>query len=103
MHINSRPSIDLIFAALAHPVRLEMVATLATGEKCVCEIAGALGRERSVVSRHLMILEQAGIVQSRSVGRMVIYHLRDKRALNLIDIGIDMVKHPVKEKERQIK
>ncbi len=76
---------------------------LGAGERCVCEIAEALGRERSVVSRHLMILEQAGIVQFRSVGRMVIYRLRDKRALNLIAIGIDMVKHPVKEKERQIK
>jgi ArsR family transcriptional regulator len=99
MHIFTRPDIELIFAALAHQARLEIVAMLGTGEKCACVIAELLKRERTVVSRHLKLLEQAGIIQSRTEGRMVIYRLRDRRALALIDIGLDMVKHPVKEKE----
>ncbi len=94
MHINTRPSIETIFAALAHPVRLEMVAMLGAGEKCVCEIARLLNRERSVVSRHLMILEQAGILSSRQEGRMVIYKIADERAIRLLRLGLEMAEMP---------
>lgn len=83
---------DAIFAALSHPVRLETVAMLAGGERCVCEIARHFQQERSVVSRHLRQLEKAGIVESRTEGRKVIYRLTQPQALELIDIVIDMAK-----------
>jgi len=97
MHILTKPDVDTIFAALANPVRLEILAMLAGRELCVCEIAGNLNRERSVVSRHLMMMEQAGIVNSRNEGKWVIYWIKDKRALELLGIGLDMVNNPVKK------
>lgn len=92
MHIKTSPGPDTIFAALAHPIRLEMVAMLSQGERCVCEIAPELDRDRTVVSRHLLILEQAGILKSRTDGRRVFYRIKDKRALELIDIAVEMAK-----------
>uniref|UniRef100_A0A7C3F1T6 ArsR family transcriptional regulator n=1 Tax=candidate division WOR-3 bacterium TaxID=2052148 RepID=A0A7C3F1T6_UNCW3 len=83
---------DAIFAALAHPVRLETVAMLAGGERCVCEIARHFQQERSVVSRHLRQLARAGIVEARTEGRKVIYRLTEPRALELIDISLAMVR-----------
>jgi DNA-binding transcriptional ArsR family regulator len=96
MHILTKPDVGTIFAALASPVRLEILAMLAGKELCVCEIAENLNRERSVVSRHLMMMEQAGILNSRSEGKRVIYWIKDKRALQLLGIGKDMVNNPVK-------
>ncbi|MEO0005694.1 MAG: metalloregulator ArsR/SmtB family transcription factor [candidate division WOR-3 bacterium] len=94
MHIKTSPGPDTIFAALSHPVRLEIVAMLSQGERCVCEIAPELDRDRTVVSRHLMILEQAGILLSRQEGRRVIYKIADERVLELLRICLEMVKKP---------
>lgn len=94
MHISKRPGPDEIFAALAHPVRLEIVAMLSQGERCICEIAPYFQQERSVVSRHLSRLEAAGVVRSRREGRRVFYRLTDQRMLKLLDVVIDIVKHP---------
>ncbi|NPV14270.1 winged helix-turn-helix transcriptional regulator [candidate division WOR-3 bacterium] len=100
MHIKTGLSPDVVFAALAHPVRLEILALLAQGqgclcsgnEMCVCEIAPHLERDRTVISRHLAILERAGILESRQEGRKVIYRIADPRVLQLIEIVQDMVK-----------
>ncbi|MEO0021741.1 MAG: metalloregulator ArsR/SmtB family transcription factor [candidate division WOR-3 bacterium] len=92
---------DVLFAALSHPVRLETVAMLAGGERCVCEIARHFNQERSVVSRHLRQLERAGIVESRSEGRKVIYRLIEPRALDLIDISLAMVRKRQKGRKRK--
>lgn len=94
MHISNKPGPDEIFAALGHPVRLEIVAMLSRGERCVCEIAPYFKQERSVVSRHLSRLEAAGVVRSRREGRRVFYRLADQRMLNLLDVVIDILKHP---------
>ncbi len=67
---------------------------LSSGEHCVCEIAPELDRDRSVVSRHLMILEQAGILLSRQEGRRVIYKIADERVLELLRICHEMVEKP---------
>jgi ArsR family transcriptional regulator len=91
---------DIVFAALAHPVRLEIVALLARGqggmcggnERCVCEITPHLERDRTVISRHLAILERAGILKSRQEGRRVIYRIADLRVLKLIELAQEMLK-----------
>lgn len=89
---------DAIFAALSHPVRLQTVIMLAGSERCVCEIARHFQQERSVVSRHLRQLARAGIVESRTEGRKVIYRLTEPRVLELIDIVIEMLKKKPRRK-----
>lgn len=94
MHIKTAPEPEAIFEALAHTVRLEIVAMLLDGEQCVCDIASNLHRDRTVISRHLLILEQAGILFSRKEGRRVFYKIADERVVELIRICLKMVEEP---------
>jgi ArsR family transcriptional regulator len=64
-----------IVKALAHPTRLMMVDKLAAGECCVCELRDLAGVDISTVSRHLALLQKAGIIASDKRGLYVYYRL----------------------------
>lgn len=68
-----------IFQALAHPVRLQLLDFLAEGPRCVCEIEPEFSLDQSTISRHLIALKQAGLVQAHREGVRVIYKLSDRR------------------------
>jgi ArsR family transcriptional regulator len=74
------PSLDLLVEAakgLAHPARLRMLAMLAGGELCVCQLIAVLGLAPSTVSQHLSVLARGGWVSERKEGKLVFYRLRD--------------------------
>ncbi|WP_243059718.1 helix-turn-helix transcriptional regulator [Nocardioides sp. SR21] len=64
------------FAALADPVRRELLAQLASGPARVVDLAGARPISRPAVSRHLRILAEAGLVVAEDRGRERHYALR---------------------------
>ena len=66
--------------ALADESRVRVVLALRPGELCVCQITELLGFAPSTVSKHLSILEQAGLVRSRKAERWVYYRLPGKEA-----------------------
>ncbi len=59
---------DTAFAALADPTRRAIVARLALGEATVQQIAGAFPISQPAVSRHLKVLEEAGLIETRVAG-----------------------------------
>jgi ArsR family transcriptional regulator len=64
------------FAALADPVRLQMVSLLATAESgavCACDLVAPVDRSQPTVSHHLKVLAQAGLVTSERRGRNIWY------------------------------
>src|SRR5436853_6696190 len=61
----SAANLDAIFAALADPTRRAIVARLATGEATVLELAAPFQISLPAISRHLKVLERAGLI-SRS-------------------------------------
>ena len=65
----------LIFKALGHPLRLAIIDELKTRECCVHELETALGAEQSNLSKHLALLKQTGIIDSRKEGLFVFYSL----------------------------
>ena len=65
-----------IARAMAHPLRIAIVEFLKDGEQCVCDIAEHVGSERSNVSRHLSVMANAGLLESRKEGLKVIYKLK---------------------------
>src|SRR6266536_4569266 len=67
--------IETLFKALADATRLRILALLAGGEICVCEIHGALKLPQPTVSRHLAYLRRAGMVDTRRDGLWVHYRL----------------------------
>ncbi len=74
-----------VFDALADSDRLEILEFLRDGEKCVCEIIPHLNLIQPVVSRHLKILKDAGIVRCRKDGTKRMYSIVDPRIYNVVD------------------
>ena len=67
------------FHALSDETRLEIMAMLSGGERCVCELMDALDVAQSRLSFHLRVLKEAGIVVDRKDGRWVHYSLNPER------------------------
>lgn len=59
-----------VFAALADPVRLDIVARLAVSDAGVAEIAAPYAMSLQAVRKHLAVLESAGVVRSEKTGRV---------------------------------
>ncbi len=73
-----------LFKALGHPTRLWIVAQLASGERCVCEFVEAVGVDFSTISKHLVVLKKAGIIQCDKRGKSVFYSLTCPCILSMI-------------------
>lgn len=58
--------LDLTFAALANPTRRAILARLATGEVSVSDLAEPFSMSQPAISRHLKVLEQAGLISTAS-------------------------------------
>jgi DNA-binding transcriptional ArsR family regulator len=71
-------------AALADPVRRELVDLLAHGERAAGDLARRFPLSRPAISRHLRVLREAGLVTSRTEGRRRLYAL-EPRPLREID------------------
>jgi len=61
--------------ALADVNRLAIISLLGKGEMCVCHIWSALALPQNLVSHHLRVLKQAGLVTSRKDGLKVHYSI----------------------------
>ena len=71
---------DELWAAVADPTRRRLLdALLAHGEATATTLAGDLPVTRQAVAKHLAVLERAGLVDSRRVGREVRYAVRPER------------------------
>jgi len=66
-----------VMKALSDPNRVKMVKLLQHKEMCVCEIQKALGLAQSTASKHLKILEEAGLITFYKDGLWVNYSLAD--------------------------
>ncbi|MCJ7471076.1 metalloregulator ArsR/SmtB family transcription factor [Candidatus Bathyarchaeota archaeon] len=81
-----------IFNALSDPVRIEIVEFLRGGEKCVCEIVPHVHLIQPVVSRHLKILKDCGLLKYRKEGNRRLYSITDHRIFEIIDaVDSDLV------------
>ncbi|MCV7064629.1 ArsR/SmtB family transcription factor [Mycolicibacterium houstonense] len=83
-----------LLRALAAPLRIAIVLQLQQSARCVHELVDALAVPQPLVSQHLRILKQAGVVASERAGREVLYHLVDH---HLAHIVADAVAHAAEE------
>lgn len=74
-----------IFKALSDPVRLQILDFLRDGEKCVCEIIPHVGLIQPVVSRHLKILKDSGILRDKKDGNRRLYSITEQQIFQIID------------------
>jgi DNA-binding transcriptional ArsR family regulator len=69
------PHLDTVFQALADPTRRGMLARLALGEKTVGELAEPFAMSFAGASKHVKVLEEAGLIRREVRGRTHICHL----------------------------
>ena len=65
-----------IYNAIAEPNRRKILETLRTGEKPVTDLVAAVGMSQPVVSKHLRILREAGLVEAKPNGQQRLYRLK---------------------------
>jgi DNA-binding transcriptional ArsR family regulator len=66
--VQTEPVLNLAFSALADPMRRAILQQLALGEATVNELAAPLPVSQPAVSRHLKVLESAGLIERRVDG-----------------------------------
>src|SRR5689334_13130499 len=64
MEMNASEQLDATFLALADPTRRAILARLAEGEASVAELAAPFDISQPAISKHLKILERAGLVST---------------------------------------
>ena len=92
-----------IVTAIAHPLRIAVVDFLKDGQQCVCDIAEHVGSERSNVSRHLSVMVNAGVLESRKEGLKVMYRLKTPCIVDFFSCISACLKKQAKESEELLK
>lgn len=78
--------------ALADGNRLRVLMALRGGELCVCQIVALLQLAPSTTSKHMAILRQARLVESRKEGRWMYYRLADRKAPKAVKDAVAWVR-----------
>lgn len=77
-------AVDLVFEALASRPRREILAYLSAQELTAGEIASRFAMSAPAISRHLSLLEGAGLVSSERRGQYVVYRLNKDNLVNTL-------------------
>src|SRR4051812_50050614 len=94
------PRIAQLCNALADEARVEIVARLLDGEKCVCDLTDALETGQSRLSYHLKVLKDAGLVTDRREGRWMYYTLNPDALVEMAEL-VDSLASPPSAAERK--
>ena len=89
-----------ITKALADENRIRVLLALRKGELCACQITELFGLAPSTMSKHLSILYQAGLLDSRKEGRWIYFRLPDRKALSTVKKAIDWIAKAAEEQPR---
>jgi DNA-binding transcriptional ArsR family regulator len=73
--VEEAPGMDEVFQARAHGARRDMLGRLAAGELTVGELAEPLAMSLAAASKHVKVLERAGLVRRTVDGRRHVCHL----------------------------
>ena len=92
----------VIAKAIAHPVRVAALEFVKNGEQCVCDIAEAVGTERSNLSKHLSVMVNAGVLASRKDGLKVMYRIKTPCVVRFLDCLKDCLKEQAAEQQKML-
>jgi len=84
---------------LAHPVRLQIIEFLKSGEKNVGAIVKILSIPQSSLSRHLFVLREGGILKSRQQGTAIYYNIEDHDIFQVLRPIAEMLRKKLKRTE----
>ncbi|MEE3853413.1 metalloregulator ArsR/SmtB family transcription factor [Gordonia sp. LSe1-13] len=73
-----------LLRALASPTRIAIVLLLRERPQCVHEVVGALSLSQPLISQHLRVLKDAGVVRGQRNGREIVYELVDDHLAHIV-------------------
>ena len=97
---------DIVFEALASTPRRKILAYLAEAELTAGEIAARFSMSKPAISKHLSILERAGLIRSERRGQFIHYALVRANLVNTLNGFVQEVcpvSRPLKRESKQIK
>lgn len=81
-----------LFRVLAEPLRLRIIRTIEnSGPISVSQIAERIGSSQPTISKHLRVLEEAGIVRKRAAGVTVLCSIADQQLVRLCEEICDRI------------
>ncbi len=76
--------VSSILSVLGNPFRVKIAIALGNQEACVCHLEQLLKKRQAYISQHLMVMRDAGLLDTRRDGKYIYYRLADREALDLI-------------------
>jgi len=73
-----------VLKAVAHPLRLQIIEALEQGERCVGDLAEALGISQAVASQQLGLMKDKDVLQCRRDGTKAFYRIKNPNVINLL-------------------
>lgn len=83
-----------VLRALSCHVRIQIVTLLEEREYCVHELVKVLNRSQPLISQHLCILKQAGVVEATRHGRLISYRLSNDNVAQIVALASQPVAIP---------
>jgi ArsR family transcriptional regulator len=69
---------------LGSPFRIQILLSIGYGEACVCHLEAILKKRQAYISQHLMVMRDAGILDTRRDGKYIYYRVVDKNLFKLL-------------------
>jgi ArsR family transcriptional regulator len=88
-----------IIKAMSHPVRIMMIDCLKEKETSFSEIFGLFKLDKSTVSKHLLVLKEAGIVSSRKEGTDMFYKLEVPCVTDFFSCATAVIENHIKKQQ----
>jgi DNA-binding transcriptional ArsR family regulator len=84
--------LQLIFQTLSDYNRLGMIRFICEKERSVGEIVKESKLSQPLVSHHLRVLKESGILETKRNGPFIFYYIRDKKILDAINLVLEIFK-----------
>jgi ArsR family transcriptional regulator len=81
-----------VMKALSDPNRVRVVKLLENKQLCVCELQDLIGLAQSTVSKHMKVLEEAGLVDYHKEGSWIIYRLTQGEESDYARVMLENIK-----------
>ena len=82
---NVEKQIANVLKILGAPFRIKLLYCIGYGEACVCHLEAALKKRQAYISQHLMVLRDAGILETRRDGKYIFYRVADEHVFKLME------------------
>lgn len=91
--MNELRKLQLIFQTLADYNRLAIIKFICDKESSVGEIVRAIKLSQPLVSHHLRVLKENGILETKRNGPFIYYYISNKKILYAIDLFLELFKN----------